>query len=167
MGSQQSGFRKKGLANGVSTFYKRKKQRIQSGHLTKSHLCNLGRGCLPAEGPRRIHRRIRDVNKDTHALHLDIAGPLTKSDDEYVFFLVGALRLPGFSFLIDVRLLQTRVSAEVCHQLDVTVNYFVSLCFEEFPITDEFDDFVVIELVSSPLPSSTSFLHIDEVSTTL
>ena len=100
---------------------------------TKSHSC---KGCLTAEGPRRIHRRIRDVDKATHVLHIDIAGPLTKPDDGYVYFLVGALRLPGFPLLIDVRLLQTRISAEVCHQLDVMVNYFESLCFEGFPITD-------------------------------
>ena len=61
---------------------------------------------------------------------------MTKSDDGYVYFLVGALRLPGFPLLIDVRLLQTRTSAEVCHQLDVMVNYFESLCFEGFPISD-------------------------------
>ena len=109
------------------------KKHIQSGHLTKSH---LWKGCLAAEGPRRIHRRVRDVDKATHVLHIDIAGPLTKSDDGYVYFLVGALRLPGFPLLIDVRLLQTRTSAEVCHQLDVMVNYFESLCFEGFPITD-------------------------------
>ena len=108
------------------------KQHIQSGHLTKSHLC---KGCLTAEGPRRIHRRVRDVDKATHTLHIDIAGPLTKSNDGSDF-LVGALRLPGFPLLIDVRLLQTRTSAEVCHQLDVMVNYFESLCFEGFPITD-------------------------------
>ena len=109
------------------------KQHIQSGHLTKSHLC---KGCLTAEGPRRIHRRVRDFDKATHTLHIDIAGPLTKSDDGYVYFLVGALRLPGFPLMIDVRLLQTRASAEVCHQLDVMVNYFKSLCFEGFPIVD-------------------------------
>ena len=108
------------------------KKHIQSGHLTKSHLC---KDCLTAEGPRRIHKRVRDVDRATHVLHIDIAGPLTKSDDGYVYFLVGALRLPGFPLLIDVRLLQTRTSAEVCHQLDVMVNYFESLCFEGFPIT--------------------------------
>ena len=32
--------------------------------------------------------------------------------------------------------LQTRASAEVCHQLDVMVNYFESLCFEGFPVAD-------------------------------
>ena len=69
------------------------KQHIQSGHLTKSHLC---KGCLTAEGPRRIHRRVRDIDKATHTLHIDIAGPLTKSDDGYVYFLVGALRLQVF-----------------------------------------------------------------------
>ena len=109
------------------------KQHIQLGHLTKSHLC---KGCLTAEGPRRIHRRVRDVDKATRTLHIDIAGPLTKSDDGYVYFLVGALRLPGSPLLIDVRLLQTRTSAEVCRQLDVMVNYFESLCFEGYPIAD-------------------------------
>ena len=72
------------------------KKHIQSGHLTKSHLC---KGCLTAEGPRRIHRRVRDVDKATHVLHIDIAGPMTQSDDGFVYFLVGALRLPGFSFV--------------------------------------------------------------------
>ena len=41
------------------------KKHIQSGHLTKSHLC---KGCLTAEGPRRIHGRVRDVDKATHML---------------------------------------------------------------------------------------------------
>ena len=53
-----------------------------------------------------------------------------------MYFLVGALRLPGYLLLIDVRLLQTRTSAEVCHQLDVTVAYFESLCFEDFPLNE-------------------------------
>ena len=39
------------------------KNDTQSGHLTKSH---LRKGCLTAEGPRRIHRRVRDVDKATH-----------------------------------------------------------------------------------------------------
>ena len=109
------------------------------------------------------------MTEATHTLHIDIAGPLTKSDDGYVSFLVGALRLPGFPLLINVRLLQTRTSAEVCHQLDVMVNYFESLCFEGFPITDapRIDGFTVIELENSPLPSSKNFLRIDEVSTIL
>ena len=36
---------------------------ILSGHVTKSNLC---KSCLEAEGPRRIHRSIRDVDKATH-----------------------------------------------------------------------------------------------------
>ena len=51
---------------------------ILSGHVTKSNRC---KSCLEAEGPRRIHRSIRDVDKATHVLHIDIAGPLTLSDD--------------------------------------------------------------------------------------
>ena len=46
--------------------------RIRSGHSSKSNLC---RGCLQAEGPRKIHRTIRDIDRATHALHVDIAGP--------------------------------------------------------------------------------------------
>ena len=70
------------------------KQHIQSGHLTKSHLC---KGCLTAEGPRRIHRRVRDVDKATHTLHIDIAGPLTKSEDGYVYFSGRCFETPRFS----------------------------------------------------------------------
>ena len=109
------------------------KQHIASGHLTKSHLC---KGCLVAEGPRRVHRTVRDVDRATHVLHIDIASPLSSSDDGYIYFLVGALRLPGYPLLIDVRLLQTRTSSEVCHQLDVMVSYFESLTSEGFPLTD-------------------------------
>ena len=35
------------------------KAHVLSGHLTKRHLC---RGCLIAEGPRRVHRTVRDVD---------------------------------------------------------------------------------------------------------
>ena len=68
---------------------------------------------------------MRGVDKATNVLHIDIAGPLTASDGNY--FLVGALRLPGYPLLIDARLLQTRTSAEVCRQLDSMVAYFESL----------------------------------------
>ena len=83
-----------------------------------------------------MRRRVRDVDKATHVLHIDIAGPLNESYDGYVYFLVGALRLPGYPLLIDVRLLQTRTSAEVCHQLDVMVANFESLYFEDFPLNE-------------------------------
>ena len=76
-------------------------EHIISGHTTKSNLC---KGCLEAEGPRRIHRSVREVDKATHVLHIDIAGPLTLPDDGFTYFLVGALRLPGFPLLIDVKL---------------------------------------------------------------
>ena len=95
-----------------------------SGHVTKSNLC---KSCLEAEGPRRIHRSIRDVDKATHVLHIDIAGPLTLSDDGYSYFLVGALRLPGLPLLIDVKLLTTRTSAEVCDELEKMVAFFEAL----------------------------------------
>ena len=67
---------------------------VNSGHVTKSNLC---RGCLQSEGPRRVHRSIRDIDKATHVLHIDIAGSLPLSDDGFTYFLVGALRLPGFT----------------------------------------------------------------------
>ena len=74
---------------------------IISGHVTEGNLC---KSCLEAEGPRRS---IRDVDKATHVLHIDIAGPLTLSEDGFAYFLVCALRLPGFLLLIDVKLLTT------------------------------------------------------------
>ena len=109
------------------------KAHILSGHLTKSHLC---RGCLISEGPRRIHRSVRDVDKATHVLHIDIAGPISRSEDGFNYFLVGALRLPDYPLLIDVRLLQTRTSAEVCHELGRMTSYFEALSSEGFPLTD-------------------------------
>ena len=77
------------------------KDHVESGHTTKSNLC---KGCFEAEGPRKVHRTVRDVDKASHVLHIGIAGPLLSSDDGYSYFLVGALRLPGFPLLIDVRL---------------------------------------------------------------
>ena len=109
------------------------KAHINSGHLTKSHLC---KGCLISEGARRMHRSVRDVDKATHTLHIDIAGPLTLSDDGYSYFLVGALRLPGYPLLIDARLLQTRTSAGVSHELDRMISYFESLSSEGSPLAD-------------------------------
>ena len=69
-------------------------EHMRSGHIAKSNLC---RGCLEAEGPRKIHQgqSVRDVDKATHTLHIDIAGSLPTSDDNDSSFLVGALRLPG------------------------------------------------------------------------
>ena len=66
------------------------REHINSGHLKKSNLC---KGCLLSEGPRRIHRRIRDVDRATHVLHIDIAGPLIESNDGFHYFLVGALAI--------------------------------------------------------------------------
>ena len=104
---------------------------VLSGHVTKSNLC---KSCLEAEGPRRIHRSIRDVDKATHVLHIDIAGPLTLSDDGYTYFLVGSLRLPGLPLLIDVKLLTTRTSAEVCDELEKMVAFFEALQTEGLTI---------------------------------
>ena len=50
--------------------------------------------------------------------------------------LVGALRLPGFPLLIDVRLLTSRGSVEVCDALERMVAFFESLQSEGFTITD-------------------------------
>ena len=49
--------------------------------------------CLEAEGLRRIHKTIREVDKATHVLHIDTAGPLTTSDDG---FHTSQLELFGF-----------------------------------------------------------------------
>ena len=104
---------------------------LRSGHATKSNLC---RGCLQSEGLRKIHRSIRDIDKATHTLHIDIAGPFAPSDDGYSYFLVGALRLPGFPLLIDVRTLTSRTSTEVCDELEKMVAYLEALQTEGLPI---------------------------------
>ena len=49
------------------------------------------------------------------------------SDEGFAYFLVGALCLPGFPLLIDVRPLTSRTSAEVCDELGRKVVYFRSL----------------------------------------
>ena len=92
--------------------------------------------CLQAEGPRKVHRTVGDIDRATHTLHIDIAGPFTTSDDGFTCFLVGALRLPGFPLLIDVRLLSSRGSVEVCDALERMVAFFESLQSEGFTITD-------------------------------
>ena len=104
---------------------------LRSGHATKSNLC---RGCLQSEGPRKIHRSIRDIHKATHTLHIDSACPFAPSDDGYSYFLVGALRLPGFPLLIDVRTLTSRTSTEVCDELEKMVAYLEALQTEGLPI---------------------------------
>ena len=104
---------------------------VRSGHVTKSNNC---RGCLEAEGPRKLHRGVRDVNEATHTLHIDIAGPLPDSDDNSSYFLVGALRLPGLPLLIGVRLLATRTSVEVCDKPEKMVAYLESLQTKGLPI---------------------------------
>ena len=67
-------------------------------------------------------------------MHIDIAGPLTLSDDGFTYFLVGALRLPGFPLLIDVRPLTSRTSVEVCDELGKMVAYLEALQSEGFAI---------------------------------
>ena len=39
---------------------------INPSHLTKRHLC---KGCLLPEGPRRVHRRVRDVDRATQTAY--------------------------------------------------------------------------------------------------
>ena len=51
---------------------------IFSGHLTKNH---LWRDCLVVEGPRQMHRLANDG--DTAMLQIDMAGPITWSDDGF------------------------------------------------------------------------------------
>ena len=63
--------------------------RIISGHVTKSNLC---KSCLEAEVPGRIHRSICDVDKATHVLHIDIAKPLTSSEDGFTYQQIFPLR---------------------------------------------------------------------------
>ena len=57
------------------------------------------------------------MDKATHVLHIDIVGPSANSDDGLTYFLVGALRLSSFPLLIDVRLLTSGTSVEVCDAL--------------------------------------------------
>ena len=99
--------------------------------MNKTNLC---RGCLEAEGPRKIHRTIRDIDKATHTLHIDVAGPLAVSDDGFAYFLVGALRMPGLPLLIDVRTLTSRTSTEVCDELEKMVSFLEALQTEGFGI---------------------------------
>ena len=45
----------------------------------------------------------------------------------FTYFLVGALRFPGLPLLIDVKLLSTRTSTEVCGELEKMVVFFEAL----------------------------------------
>ena len=106
---------------------------INPGHVKKSNLC---KGCLLSEGPHKLHKRVRNVDRATHVLHIDIAGPYIESHEGHRHFLVGALRLPNRPLLIDARLLKTRTSVEVCAALERMTSFFESLSFEGFEITD-------------------------------
>ena len=112
---------------------------------------------MEADGPRKNHRSVRDIDKATHTLHIDIAGPFTTSDDGYSYFLVGALRLPGLPLLIDVRTLSTRGAVEVCDELEKMVSYLESLQCEGLPIARLLErhlgsrDSTAIVLVNLPL----------------
>ena len=74
--------------------------------MKKSNLC---KGCLLSEGPRKLHRRVRDVDRATHVLRIDIAGPYIESHHGHHYFQVGAS---------DARLLKPRTSFEVCAEDD-------------------------------------------------
>ena len=87
----------------------------------------MHRGCLQVDDPRKVHRTVRDIDKATHTLHIDIASPFTTSDNGFTYFLVDALRFPGFPLRIDVRLLTSRGSVEVCVALERMVAFFESL----------------------------------------
>ena len=63
---------------------KKLRDHINSGHVKKSNLC---KGCLLSEGPRKLHKRVRDV-RATHVLHIDIAGPYIESHEGHHYFLV-------------------------------------------------------------------------------
>ena len=67
---------------------------------------------------------------------MDIAGLYIESHEGRHYFLVGALRLPDRPLLIDVRLLKTRTSIEVCAALERMTSFFESLSFEGLEITD-------------------------------
>ena len=60
---------------------------------------------------------LRGDHHDVSNKWLNFDGPFFSSDDGYSYFLVDALRLPGFPLLIDVLLLTSRASIEVCDQL--------------------------------------------------
>ena len=106
---------------------------LRSGHSSKSNLC---RGRLQAdEGPRKF-MTVRDIDRATRTLHINIAGPFTTSNDGFTYFPIGALRLPGFPLLIDVRLVTSCGSVEVCDALERTVAFFESLQSEGFTVTD-------------------------------
>ena len=83
-----------------------------------------------------INNRNLSVDKATHVLHINIAGPYIESHEGHHYFLVGALRLPDRPLMIDVRLLRTRTSVEVCAALERMTSFFESLSFEELEITD-------------------------------
>ena len=63
------------------------------------------------------------MDKVTHVLHTDVARPVTLSEDGFTYFLVGAF-LP---LLVDVKLLTTRTSADVCDELEKMVAFFEAL----------------------------------------
>ena len=90
------------------------REHLASRHLRKSSLC---KGCLLLEGPRRIHRRSRDVDRATHCLHIDIA--LTQSVDGYYC-----------TFSCEP------LDPQNCSALEKMLAYFESLSFESFEITD-------------------------------
>ena len=104
--------------------------------LVMSRKVTCVKGAFFSEGPRKLHKRIRDVDKATHVLHIDIARPYIESREGHHYFLVGALRLPDRPLMLDIRLLKTRTSVEVCAALERMTSFFESLSFEGFEITD-------------------------------
>ena len=85
-----------------------------------------------------MHRRVRDVDRAAHVLHIDIAGPFNASYEGFHYFLVGAPQTPRLPLLIRrASLLRTRTSVEVCAASEKKMTaYFESLSFEGFEIKD-------------------------------
>ena len=61
---------------------------VESGHTTMNNLC---RGCLEAEGRRKIHRTVKDVDKAITLTSLGLFFPPMTTTLTY--FLVGVFRL--------------------------------------------------------------------------
>ena len=79
---------------------------------------------------------MREIDRGTCNLRINIAGPLVSSDDGFSYFLVGALRLPGFPLLTNVRTLTSRVSTEIRNELEQMVASFEALQSKLFAIGD-------------------------------
>ena len=94
------------------------KRASRSHHLRACEEEQLMQGVPSIRGSPEAPQRVRDVDRATHVLHIDIAGPYIESHEGHHYFLVGALLLPDRPLLIDARLLKRRTSIEVCAALE-------------------------------------------------